>query len=115
MKNILMYSGLSLAGLALLFAVGLFAFLGRVIHPAFWIFDGVLAAGVAAIAVWWRWDTRGAAPAGPDDVETQDLSIEEIANHQPAAPAAPRAHRFDTAWWRRARGRAQRVKEGASR
>lgn len=113
--KILMYGGLTLAALTLLFATVVFAFLGRVIDPIFWVFNGVLVVGVAAIAAWWRRDARGAAPAGLDDVDTEILDRAAIANHQPAVPAALRAHRLDAAWWRKVRNRSSRTKEGASR
>lgn len=108
--RLLMWTGAVVAVLGVALAAVLFAFLGAVLHGAFYIIEAALAGGVAGIAWWWVRDRRAEQAALA--AETQLLAVEAIACHQPA----PRRRQARLRRWRHACGRAaQRIRGSAER
>lgn len=91
-------------------SAGLLAFLGTVVDPIFTDLAVILLVGSVAAGLWvWRSERR-AQEAAQACADTEVLDIEAIANHQPGPPPS---HPITAGWWRRARRRTRRVKEGA--
>ena len=88
------------------------AFMATTFYPVAWWGLAVIVPTFTGAAWWVIRDACQAEQKALAQDETEVLPLDAIANHM---PAAPRAHRFDAAWWRKARRAARRrIKEGVS-